>query len=89
MLLLSKMTNQICKKPYIGLAKKKCKMQNGYLIGRAKKKQLNVAALFKGAILFLLFLSPVFSFFPKLFPLFLNNFSQNFFPIKSKKKIIF
>ena len=63
------MANQICKKPpYIGLAKKKKKKKNanGYLIGRANKK-LNVAALFKGAILFFI-VSHLFSLFP-------NNFS--------------
>jgi hypothetical protein len=35
MILLSKIANQICRKPNIGLAKKK--KQNGYLIGLTKK----------------------------------------------------
>ena len=65
------------KKPYIRLAKKK-KMQNEYLIGRAKKHKLNVVTLFKEAILFFYYFSHMFFlFFPNLFPLFKGNWLFN------------
>jgi hypothetical protein len=57
MLLLFKIANHLCKKAYNELAKK-----------IKKKKLLNAAVLFKGAILFLIVSLIYFLFFSKLFP---------------------
>ena len=78
MIFLFKISNKICKKnPHIGLAKK---MQNGYLIGLAKKKKkLNVTTLFQGSHFTFYCFSHLFSLFPKTLPTFQRIIMRIFF----------